>query len=155
MGNLSCFLDIVEQQLLELHTAYLAKVLEISDDLKIAKIQPLGLYKEYGKKAQKHAPLLNVPVANSARYKLETIVIEYVKDVQIKTEASDSYLTSAALETEKQKITVVTPEKTAPGDVVLCVCCDRDITQAKNGANTLPPPGHHSLENSVVIGVIN
>lgn len=45
-------------------------------------------------------------------------------------------------------------EDVKKGAIVLCVCCDRDISQAKKGLNTAPAAGHHSLSDSVVVGVL-
>ncbi len=40
------------------------------------------------------------------------------------------------------------------GDVVLCVVCERDISQAARGQMSLPANRRHSLSDSVVVGVI-
>lgn len=109
MGNLSFFENIVEKKLLNLHTAYLGKV--ISTNGKTAKIQPLGLSKAYGETAQKQSPLTNVPVTKQ------------VKEISV-------------------------------GDIVVCICCERDITGAKKGRNTTPALGHHSMSDSIIIGVL-
>lgn len=40
------------------------------------------------------------------------------------------------------------------GDIVYCVCADRDITETRTGAFATPVPGHHSLAGAVVVGII-
>lgn len=100
---------ILNNHLLALHTAYLAKVISVNDNT--AKIQPLGMTKAYGKAAQKQSPLSNVPAIKSAL-------------------------------------------PLTQGDIVLCVCCERNITEAKKGNNTVPPIGHHSMSDSVIVGVL-
>ena len=40
------------------------------------------------------------------------------------------------------------------GDIAVCICCERDITQAKKGINSVPPVGHHSMSDSIIIGVL-
>lgn len=40
------------------------------------------------------------------------------------------------------------------GNIVVCICCERDITEAKSGRNTVPPSGHHSMSDSIIIGVL-
>lgn len=41
------------------------------------------------------------------------------------------------------------------GDIVCCICCERDITQAQNGEiPTSSPTGHHSMSDSVIIGIL-
>lgn len=109
MGNLSFFERILENKLLGLHTAYLAKVISVND--RKAKIQPLGLVKFYGEEvAEARAPLTDVPI---------------LKNVEI-----------------------------VAGDIVLCVCCERDITEALKGNNTVPAIGHHSMHDSIIIGCL-
>lgn len=112
MGILKNLDDLIEKKLLELHTAYLAKVISVSGSN--AKIQPLGMYKEYGKSAQKQAVLSHVPFTKTVK------------------------------ETGGVK----------KNDIVVCICCDRDITEAKKGKNVLPPVGHHSMSDSIIIGVL-
>ncbi len=118
---------ILQNKLLALHTAYLAKV--ISTNGNTAKIQPLGLTKAYGENAKKQSPLTNVAILKNAKYKIvgECIV-------------------------EGKKIAEIEPIKN--GDIVLCVCCERNISDAKKGNNTLPPAGHHSMSDSVIVGVL-
>jgi len=40
------------------------------------------------------------------------------------------------------------------GDTVYCVCADRDITETRTGAFATPVPGHHSLVDAVVVGIV-
>ena len=123
MGSLKVFENMIENKLLNLHTAYLAMVLSVNGNT--AKIQPLGMTKAYGETAQKQSPLSNVLILNSAKYKA---VIEGEEIAQIKPISS--------------------------GDIVLCVCCERDITEAKNGRNSTPAIGHHSMSDSVIVGIL-
>lgn len=41
-----------------------------------------------------------------------------------------------------------------PGDICLCVTCERDITEARRGNSVVPPLGHHERKDSIVVGVI-
>lgn len=50
--------DIIESKLLELHTAFLAKVVAV--DGKKYSIKPLAKYKQYGKEAQEYPVITNV-----------------------------------------------------------------------------------------------
>lgn len=109
MGAEKYFDSFIENKLLSLHTAYLAKVLSVSG--KTAKIQPLGLTQEIGEKAMKQSVLSAVP---------------FTKQV----------------------------ENLAKGDIVVVICCERNITEAKKGKNVLPPVGHHSMSDSIIIGVL-
>lgn len=130
MNKLGFLNDLIEDKLLSLHTAYLAKVL--SSDGSTAKIQPLCMVKQYGHSAQKQSILSNVPIVQSARFKM--------------TSKTD-YIDGSA-------ITYVEPTPLAAGDIVICVCCDRNITEAKNGRMTTPPVGHHSMSDSVIVGIL-
>lgn len=131
--------NMLNNKLLMMHTAYLAKVLSVSG--KTAKIQPLGMSKAYNESAQKQAVLTNVPILESAQYKFEKRKLRYVKDV-------------VAHVPEFDEVWIVVPTDICKGDIVLCVCCDRDISQAKKGNNSTPPVGHHSMTDSVIVSVL-
>ena len=139
---------MIDNKLMALHTAYLGKVL--STNGKTAKIQPLGKVKAYNEEARDQTPLSDVPILQSARYKLQTKTINYVSGV--KTEKTDGKVTS--VEPIMESMDVLSEVEIAAGDIVLCVCCDRDITEAKKGNNTTPALGHHSQSASVIVGVL-
>lgn len=40
------------------------------------------------------------------------------------------------------------------GDIVYCVCADRDITETRTGTFAVPVSGHHSLAGAVVVGIL-
>ena len=69
MGNLSVIEQIINSKIMNLHTAYLAKVISFNNT--IADIQPLLAVKPYGKEAEPAALIPNVPVIVSARKKGE------------------------------------------------------------------------------------
>lgn len=139
MGNLTVLENIMENKLLNLHTAYIAKV--ISTNGKTAKIQPLGNVKAYGQKAKKQAPLSNVPIIQSARNKVTQKSITYVTDVS-------NHIASKTT----TNVAVLTP--ISAGDIVLVVCCDRNIADAQKGINSTPVIGHHSMSDSVIVGIL-
>ena len=152
MGYGQVFENMIEEKLLDMNTAYLAKV--ISTDGKTAKIQPLGNVKAYGENAKKQSPLSNVPIIQSARYKMAMKERSFVKDVSISTTKSYDYLTSATADTVKETVNVIIPTAISKGDVVIVVCCDRDISEAKKGINSTPVIGHHSMSDSVIVGIL-
>ena len=45
-----------------------------------------------------------------------------------------------------------TIEELSAGDIVLCVCCERDITEAKKGNFSVPALRHHSMSDSIIVG---
>ena len=133
--------DIVDEKLKNVYVAFLAQILSVNGDK--AKIQPLGLTKEYGGTAQKQAVISGVHIASSARSKFTTEEIEYVTDVDF---------LGLLPQKEKKTICVATPIK--KGDIVLCVCCDRNIGAALKGKNELPPAGSHNKSDCVIVSVI-
>jgi len=139
MGYSTIFENMIEEKLMSLHTAYLAKV--VSTNGTTAKIQPLGNVKAYGNVAKKQSPLSNVPILKQARYKVTPKQITYVYSVSNHTG-----------HTKTETVAALTP--ISAGDIVLCVCCERDITDAKRGVNSTPVIGHHNLSDSIIVGVL-
>lgn len=136
MGNLKVFDNMIENKLLDLHTAYIGKVLSYSDGK--ATVQPLGVTKQRGKKAQTQSIVSDIPVIESAKNKIGTKTITYVYN--------------SAGDTKTETILTLTPLK--KGDLVFCVCAERDITEARNGKIATPQVGHHSRSDSVVVGIL-
>ena len=135
MGYMKVFEDMMEDKLMGLHTAYIAKVLSYSDGK--ASLQPLGMIKQYGKAAGKQSIVEGAPVVQSARYKIT---------VEMRTCAAGDGGTE---QREHLKL-----EPLAAGDLVFCVCAERDITQALDGVIATPQIGHHSRSDTVVVGVL-
>ena len=132
MNNLNSINAIIESKLLSLHTAYIGKVLKYSDGK--ADIQPLQMLKQYGKPAEKHSPIPNVPVTHQARFKYEA--------------------KTASVGTYGGTITYLEPVPLTVGDVVVCICGERDITEARKGNIAVPALGHHSMSDSIVVGIL-
>lgn len=126
MGNLKIFEDMIEDSLLALNTAYVAKVIKCNGNT--ATVLPLTKSKQYGNAAVEPSVISDIPVIQSSRYKLQTTTIDGKE--------------------------VLTPTALAAGDIVFCVCADRNITEAKNGRMSTPPIGHHSRSDSVVVGIL-
>lgn len=129
MGSMSFFEGIIEKRLMDLHCGYIGKV--IWTDGETATVQPLGLVKATGGAAKAQAIVSNVPVG--CKYKL---AVKTIKDGN----GND------------QKVAV--PTLIAKGDLVACLCADRDITAARRGKNELPPAGHHSISDSIIVGIL-
>lgn len=138
MGSVKYIEDIIEEKLLYLHTAFLAKVL--STDGKIAKIQPLNMIKQYGEEAKKQAVIEDVPILQSVKKFKE------IDCICVTGTAENS------LDTEKRKHIKMIPVEV--GDIVLCVCSERDITETKKGTISLPVPGHHMIHDAIIAGVL-
>lgn len=137
MGWQDIINNIVDQKILDLHCAYIAKVL--STDGLTAKIQPLDMIKQVGKAAQTQAVIEKVPIIQSARYKIKSERL--------------TFLTSLAPTSETRDFAILTPLEA--GDIVVCLCADRDISKTKNGSVALPAHGSHSLSDSIIVGILN
>lgn len=129
MGAMRFVDAIVEKKLMDLHCGYIGRVLWT--DGATAKVQPLGLMKGSGSAAKSQAVISNVPVA--CRYKFAA-----------------KQITDGGGNT----VTVAVPTEIAAGDLVACLCADRDITEARRGNNELPPAGRHSISDSIIVGIL-
>lgn len=131
-GASSVINGIIEQKLLNLHTAYFAKVISVSGNT--AKIQPLNMVKAVGKNAKKQA-VMTVPILqNVKKFKEGTRTI--------------------TVSGERVSFSVLEAVSISAGDTVLCLCGERDITETKKGNFAIPPVGHHRLSDSVIVGVM-
>lgn len=133
--------DSIDERLKSLHCAFIAKILSVSGDK--ARIQPLGLTKQYGGTAQKQAVISNVHISRSALYKFTRKDITYVTNVNF-----------GAKTTTKETTAVCEAIPIQAGDIVICVCCDRNIDAALKGKNELPPVGFHNKSDCVIVSII-
>lgn len=134
MGSMDFVNRAIERKLMDLHCGYIGRV--ISTDGVTATVQPLGMMKESGGAARVQAVVANVPVA--CRYKITAKTITYAVDSEGKTRSQ----------------VVAVPTEIAKGDLVACLCADRDITEARRGNNELPPAGRHSISDSIIVGIL-
>lgn len=141
--------QMLNNKLLNLHTAYLARV--ISTNGNTAKIQPLGMTKAYGETAQKQSPLSSVPIATQ---KIINDTVEVVSGVSCEVEKDGDTVKDVKIEVKKTTLNIPQIKPISAGDIVVCVCCERDISQAKKGINSTPAIGHHSMSDSIIIGVL-
>jgi hypothetical protein len=122
MNASDIFGGMIEEKLLNLHTAFIAKVVSVQGESKCT-IQPLDKIKAYGQKAKTQAVITNVPVLSHVRH--------YGRNGE-----------------------GITLSPLRKGDIVFCVCAERDITSAVKGHSTTPPVGHHAIKDAVVVGLI-
>ena len=97
----------------------------ISTNKSTATIQPLNKVQSANGKAQTAAVITNVPIVESARHKIS------VNDIG---EASLNWIKS--------------------GDIVYCLCGDRDVTYSKSGTSNTPSNRHHDISDAVIIGLM-
>ena len=115
---------IVNNALMQTHTAFCAKVLSVSGSS--ARVQPLNMVKAIGGSPKKQAVLDNVPI---------------LKPTYAPTVSCDDCNVSAGLALNIKA-----------GDTVYCLCAERDITETKKGKFAVPVQGRHMLSSAVIIG---
>ena len=127
--------DQIESKLLDLNTAFFGKVVAVKGGK--ADVQPLQMYKSYGGEAKQHAVLKDVPIPKTL-YKIELIEWEANPPGDHPPHKHDVHVKLVPL---------------MEGDIVLCVCVDRDISETQNGSMALPSLGHHELKDAVIVHV--
>ena len=138
------FLDmLMEQKINSVHTAYLAKVLSVSGNT--AKIQPLGMYEDANGKLKKQSVLSNVPIAKN--------VWHYTLVKQTMSVSGDCSL-SPTVHPTGDNVGHIKIEPIKAGDIVVCICCESNISDAKKGENTLTVGARHSMSDSVIIALL-
>ena len=152
MGNGSIIQGMIEQALLSAHTGFFAKILSVNGFT--AKIQPLQMYKAVDGVQRKHDVVSNVPIMHNVRkWGKRTITF---KDEDT-TDGDTNTTAVVAIPLDKShdhSFNVYEPNMLEAGDIVYCVCADRDISETKKGKQALPALGHHSLANAVIVGVV-
>lgn len=145
MANL--FDDIAEEKLLNLHTAFIAKIISMENE-STCTIQPLDKIKAYGKTAKSQAVISKVPILNHVRH--YTLVKQ--KLTILFTHGSGTINPEEHPMPDNEGHLRVEPLRA--GDIVLCVCAERDIASSIEGMSVVPPVGHHQQKDAVVVGLI-
>lgn len=126
MANMmSLFEKLIANRMADMHCAYIGKV--ISTDGETASVQPLGL-------ARSSSVISNVPIACK---KLSSKTLYY-------TDGDGA----------KNSQTVAVSGRIAKGDLVVCLCADNDITEARRGNNEKPTAGGHKITDSIIVGIL-
>ena len=149
MGGMSAALNgLVEEKLLNMHTAFIGKIVSMSG-ASMCSVKPLDKIKAYGQSAKSQAVITKVPILNHVRrYEL----------VKQSLKVTDTYTGGGSISPNPHPSAdnvghlKVSPLKA--GDIVLCVCADRDISSSAKGMSTIPPVGHHDIKDAVVIGFL-
>ncbi|MCM1329360.1 MAG: hypothetical protein NC253_07945 [Ruminococcus sp.] len=167
----------MEQKLLHLHTAFIGKITKLSKDCGTACVQPLDLLKPLGKQPKRQAVLSDIPVLEHCRYRLAEEKRQCLVNGNngCSCEVSTSVNTTVNVNTEtgngagtgsgtgkgtvncscrEETRTHLKKEPIEVGDICLCVCCERDNTETRNGKEAVPNLGHHNIKDAVVVGII-
>ena len=148
MGFSKALDDMMEEKMLNMHTAFIGTVVSVQGADKCT-VKPLDKIKSYGQKAKAQQPITNVPILNHVRH--YTLVKQSLT-------VNDTYTGGGSItpnphpQPDNEGHIRVEPLKA--GDIVLCVCAERDISSSSKGVSTTPPVGHHQISNAVVVGLI-
>lgn len=122
---------IIDDKILNLHTAFLGIVIEVN--FSSAMVQPLNSCKMLGE-FQTQKPIKAIIPPN----------IKYKTD-QITYQTSNSH-------TETK--TILVPDKLCINDLVYVGVCERDITYTKKGDEGQPTSRHHDINDAVILCVM-
>ena len=163
--------DIIESRLLELHTAFLAKVVAVNG--KTYSIKPLAKYKQYGKEAQEYPVITNVyrtkgiSTGKTESYahshtvtSIETSSNTHSHGYGVSSTTDDDThshtVPTNTAETEGKELEVNVRIPIKEGDIVLCVALERDISNLTSGNTGLPYTGvHHRINDAIIIDVVD
>lgn len=134
--NGSVIQSMIEQALLQVHTGFFGKVISVNGQL--ATVQPLNMVKTVGGQAVQQAVIESCPVMQN---------VKKVVKKQISTSVSGE-------DAHSHQAEIWDLQDIAPGDIVYCVCADRDISETRLGTVAAPVAGHHMLSSAVVVGVV-
>lgn len=145
--------NMIESKLLSLHTAFIAKIVSMQG-ASMCSVQPLSRIKAVGKEAQDRAIITRVPILNHVRH--YTLMKQTLRILDSRgfpcTFPNATQNPHPKAGDEKYGHIKVEPLK--EGDIVFCVCADRNIAETRGGNVTTPPQGHHSINDAVVVGLL-
>ena len=126
---------MIEEKLLNLRTAFIGKVMSMESD-SVCSVQPLDKVKAYGKEAKSQSVISKVPILSHVRH--------YTLSEQTLSGSVSPVTHGGHVKIEPLRV----------GDIVLCVCAERDISSSVKGMSTTPPVGHHQVKDAIVVGLI-
>jgi len=133
------FHDLIKEHTLNLHTAMPCKVLSFNEQARTAKIQPLFMYKEKNQEPVTRAPIEDVPV-----------LFQRYKTVDTRA-TSEEPLQYSDEEVVREFIPIL-----QQGDIVFAVFSQRALDDVLQGNVAFPAQKrHHSLNDAIIVGVIN
>lgn len=152
MGMGETMNDMIEEKLLSLHTAFLAKVISVENE-SLCSVQPLDKLKAYGKPAKQQAVITKVPVLHHVRH-FSLVKQTLSVTVQDSFTGGGSGTINPTTHPTESNVGHLKVSPIQAGDLVLCVCCERDISSSVKGVSTTPPVGHHEIKDAVVVGLL-
>ncbi len=140
--------DLIEEKMLGIHTAFIGKIVSMQGP-DLCTVQPLDKIKAYGKAAQTQAVVSKVPILNHVRH--YTLFKQSIEIVDTHNGGDYAVPNPHPVPDNEGHLRV---EPLKPGDLVLCVCCERDTTSSVKGGSTTPPVGHHMIKDAIVVGFL-
>lgn len=130
--EISFFENMIDSKILNIHTAYLGKVVSISGNT--ARVQPLTMSKAIGGKSAEQSTTTAV-IPPNIKYRADKITYRISDD-------------------RSETTTVLVPDSLAVGDTVYVGVCDRDISFAKKGIIGKATSRHHNINDGVILRVV-
>ncbi len=124
--------QIINEKIINLHTAFLGKVISINN--KTARVVPLTYSKNISGVLKEQTPV-------SARI-----------PQNIKVKRKD--ITYRVSDNTSETTTVIVPDELVVGDIVFCGVSERDITSENIMGKTIEPTRHHDINDAVVLVVL-
>lgn len=146
------FEDMIDEKLLNLHTAFIGKVISVQGET-MCSVQPLDKIKAYGQKEKAQAVITRVPILHHVRH---FSLVKQSLSVTVNdtfTGGGSGSITPNPHPTQ-DNVGHLKVEPLKAGDIVLCVCAERDISSSSKGMSTVPPVGHHGIKDAVVVGLL-
>lgn len=152
MGASAIIGNLIDEKLLNMHTAFVGRITGVEGP-DLCSVQPLDKIKAYGQAAKAQAVITKVPILNHVRH--YTLVKQTLTTTAIDTYTGGGTVTiNENPHPEEKNIGHLKVEPLKAGDIVLCVCAERDISSSVKGMSNTPPVGHHQIANAVVVGLI-
>lgn len=129
------FQNLIDSKILNLHTAFLAKIENVDETGRKAIVKPLTMVKPVNGKAFEQS-VVSAVIGQNAKMKAQTITYRNAEE-------------------DTDTITVLVPDVLKVGDIVYVGVCERDITSAKNGVISYPnSKRHHNINDGVILAVL-
>lgn len=164
--------ELMDEKLMNTYVSFIGKItgnIKGSSPVssgKMCDVQPLFQYKEVAGTEKTPSVIANVPISQGVRkieyyeYKIEDHeIIHPTHSTETKVHECKGTLTKADESSQSKTSNVYGGHlKVVPfevGDIVICLCCDRNIDEARKGKLSLPSSASvHGISNCVVVGYL-
>lgn len=141
--------ETLRESLLNMSTAFIGRVVSVNTATATASVQPLSMMKQFGSPAKKRAPIQDVPILHH---------VGHWKLVKQSLTVTDTYTGGGSISPNPHPAPAnqghIQFDPIRAGDIVFCVCADREISATRKGQFATPALGHHEISNAVIVGLI-